>query len=46
MLNKPVMGLNAQARVNRSEWDLGYAVPAVGDEVTIYVSVEMMHAGE
>ena len=44
MLKKPVAGFNAQAKVLRSAWDLGYAVPMVGDEVTIYISVELQQA--
>ena len=44
MLKKPVAGFNAQTKVLRSAWDLGYGVPMVGDEVTIYISVELQQA--
>lgn len=44
MLKKPVAGFNAQTKVLRSAWDLGYGIPMVGDEVTIYISVELQQA--
>jgi polyisoprenoid-binding protein YceI len=44
MLKKPALGFNAETRLNRSEWDLGYAVPMVSDAVNLYVSVELLPA--
>ena len=41
MLKKPVAGFNAEAKVLRSAWDLGYGIPMVGDEITLYISVEL-----
>ncbi len=41
MRNVPTVGFSAETRIMRSDYDLGRAVPAVGDEVTIYVTVEM-----
>ncbi len=42
MLKVPMLGFDASATLNRSQWGLGYAVPAVGDEVDLEISVEMM----
>ena len=42
MLNVPTVGISAQATVKRSDWGLDYAVPAVSDEVTITIEVEML----
>lgn len=41
MSKKPVIGLSAETKVSRSDFGLDRAVPTVGDEVTIYVSVEL-----
>ena len=41
-LNKPHLGFSATAVLKRSEWDLGYAVPFVGDDVAITIEVEFM----
>lgn len=41
MLKKPVAGFNAEAKVSRSAWGMGYAVPMVSDEVTLQISVEL-----
>ncbi len=38
--NKPTLGMSAQTKVSRTEWGLGRAVPMVGDEVTIDITVE------
>jgi len=38
---KPTVGVSATTKVSRSEWGLDYGVPAVGDEVTIWIEVEM-----
>ena len=43
MLKKPVAGFNAEAKVSRSAWGMGYAVPMVSDEVTLNISVELQH---
>jgi polyisoprenoid-binding protein YceI len=46
MNKQPTVGFSAETQVLRSEFGLGRAVPAVGDEVTIYITVEMpMKAG-
>ena len=37
------LGVSAEATILRSEWGLGRYAPAVGDEVTIHVTVEMFH---
>jgi polyisoprenoid-binding protein YceI len=42
MLNVPTVGISAQTTVKRSDWGLDYAVPAVSDEVTITIEVEML----
>jgi polyisoprenoid-binding protein YceI len=44
MRGKPFLGFNAQTEVMRSQWGLDYAVPAVGDAVDLYISVELMAA--
>ena len=41
MRKVPTVGFSAETTIMRSDFDLGRAVPAVGDEVTIYVTVEM-----
>lgn len=42
MKNVPTIGVSATAKLNRSDWDLGYAVPAVSDEVSIYFEAELI----
>lgn len=37
----PTIGVSAQTTVSRSEWDLTRAVPNVGDDVLIWVEVEL-----
>lgn len=37
----PIIGVSATATVSRSDWGLTRAVPNVGDEITIYISVEL-----
>lgn len=37
----PIVGVDAEAKVSRSDFGMARAVPNVGDEVTIYISVEM-----
>ncbi|PWE16357.1 polyisoprenoid-binding protein [Marinicauda salina] len=34
-------GFSATGTVNRSDWDMGYAVPAVSDEVEIVIETEL-----
>jgi polyisoprenoid-binding protein YceI len=41
MLKRPTLGVSAVGALRRSDWDLGYAVPMVTDEVQLYLSVEM-----
>lgn len=41
MRKVPTVGVSAMAKVSRSEWGLDRAVPNVGDEVTIWVEVEL-----
>ncbi|MFK8054071.1 MAG: YceI family protein [Woeseiaceae bacterium] len=38
---KPTIGISASATLNRSEWDLGYAAPAVSDEVVLDIQTEL-----
>lgn len=38
---KPTIGVSLRSTVQRSQWDLGKYVPAVSDEVTIMLEVEM-----
>lgn len=44
MLGKPHLGVNAQTKLKRTEWNLGRYAPNVGDEVDIYISVELQKA--
>jgi polyisoprenoid-binding protein YceI len=39
--NTPIVGVDATTTVSRSAFDMARAVPAVSDEVTINISVEM-----
>ncbi len=41
MRKKPWIGVSAETKVSRSDWGLSRAVPNVGDEVTVYISVEL-----
>lgn len=41
MRNVPTVGFSAQTKILRSDFGIDRAVPAVGDEITIYVTVEM-----
>lgn len=40
MLKKPALGANAHVDIKRSDFNAGHFVPAVGDDVTINVSIE------
>ena len=42
----PMFGVSATGRIKRSEWDLGYAAPAVGDDVELMIEVEFQKAEE
>lgn len=42
MRKVPTLGLNATAKLNRSDWGLGEYVPMVGDEVDVIISVELV----
>ncbi|MBS0316168.1 MAG: polyisoprenoid-binding protein [Proteobacteria bacterium] len=39
-LHRPICGLNAMARIERSDFDLGKYVPFVSNDVMLYVSIE------
>jgi polyisoprenoid-binding protein YceI len=41
MRKTPTIGVTAEATVSRSDWGLTRAVPNVGDEITIFISVEL-----
>lgn len=41
MRKVPTIGVSAQTKVSRSDWGLDRAVPNVGDEVTIWIEVEL-----
>ena len=41
MRNIPTVGFSAETQILRSDFGMDRAAPAVGDEVTIYVTVEM-----
>ena len=45
-LKTPQLGFSASGVISRSEWDLGYAVPIVGDEVTLTIEVEFLGEAE
>lgn len=42
MQNKPAIGADAQAVIKRSDFNAGAYAPAVGDEVTISISLEAL----
>ncbi len=42
----PAVGFSAETTIMRSDFGLDRAVPAVGDEVTIYITVEMPKKGD
>ncbi|MDH3266365.1 MAG: YceI family protein [Gammaproteobacteria bacterium] len=46
MKKTPTIGVTAGATVSRSEWGLSRAVPNVGDEITIHISVELTKSAE
>ena len=46
MKKTPTIGVTAEAKVSRSEWGLSRAVPNVGDEITIFISVELTKSKE
>ena len=46
MKNVPTIGASAEATLKRSDWGVDYAVPAVGDEVTIYIETELLHQAD
>lgn len=41
MKKTPIIGVSASTKINRSEFDAGYVVPAVSDEVTITIETEL-----
>lgn len=46
MRKTPTVGVTAEAKVSRSDFGLTRAVPNVGDEISIFISVEMPMKGE
>lgn len=42
MNKKYIVGFNATGKVKRSEFGLGYALPVVGDDVTLTISTEFV----
>lgn len=38
---RAVIGVEAEAKVNRADWGMSSAIPYVSDEVTIFISVEL-----
>ena len=46
MRKTPTIGVTAETKVSRSEWGLSRAVPNVGDEISIFISVEMTKSKE
>lgn len=40
-----MFGISGRTRILRSDWDLGYAAPVVGDEVDLIVEVEFVKGG-
>lgn len=46
MRKTPTIGVSASGMLMRSDFDLGLYAPAVGDEVTLNIQVELVHAGE
>ncbi|KPP82300.1 MAG: Protein yceI precursor [Oceanicaulis sp. HLUCCA04] len=46
MSGDPVAGFSATGTITRSEWGLGYAVPAVSDEIEISIETELAVASE
>lgn len=46
MLKKPALGVDAEVKVKRSDFNAGKFAPAVADEVTISIAFEGIAAGE
>lgn len=42
MMKVPTLGVSATGKLKRSEWDLGMYAPAVGDEVTLDITAELI----
>lgn len=40
------LGFTATGSLMRSEWDMGFAVPFVSDEIELFISTELVAAGE
>lgn len=40
------LGFTATGSMMRSEWDMGYAVPFVSDEIELFISTELVAAAE
>jgi polyisoprenoid-binding protein YceI len=41
MRKTPTIGIEAEAKVSRSDWGLTRAVPNVGDEISIFITAEL-----
>ncbi len=46
MKRMPTVGISGETKINRSDFGLGRYVPNVGDEVTIYVTAELLRKAE
>ena len=44
MRRVPTIGISASGTLSRGEWGLGKYVPAVGDEVTLFITAELIKA--
>ena len=42
MRKVPTIGVSASGKLSRSEWGLGKYTPMVGDEVSLYITVELI----
>jgi len=40
MNGKQVCGFNASGSIVRSEWNMNYGVPAIGEEITLTIAAE------
>jgi polyisoprenoid-binding protein YceI len=44
MTGSDTFGISASGTLDRTEWNLGYAAPAVGEEVTLRIEAEFKRA--
>lgn len=40
------LGFTATAVITRSQWDMGYAIPYIPDEIDLFISMEILSASE